>query len=678
MRANPLLMTVMGNPRRGSGLRPKRIKRYCTLCGEWAKAKGPYRRPKVGPKKGSLLCDLCYRGWRSGRRMGEAWAQNGRRYQANPFILVDSRTLKIIRSWKGSMTDRRPWEMAQEAARRLNRNVFVVAHPYVPQGFKAGVEVSPLFFAGGPFQVVFPDGGSRQATWSDLPPRSNPSLGASLVGGLTGALVTHALSNPQVNPLTGNERNRVYTEAKNSHILGCRAADRKDRQELDRFMAKLGGMADAAEAMGDHRLYIEISLLAGDLHEAGAQAGMWATFKHGHRELPKQSLPDEEPTGRGSFRRLNPRGPSEPDEHAANELELYINNDSALYHQRFVPIVKNLMKRRAAGTYDHEKAAKLFLYLADDGARKYYREFGGSFKFDLATRWAVAKSLRDSFETEADLGNYDKMTWGVSNNPIARKDRAVLVSSDNLYPWQPESQNHQRHLELLRRGFEWATSFYSRDGRQVHEYAKRGAGQYNPLTSDESAEVLRQARSELRYGSSFSPGFTRSQSAGQAMGMAKIARKYGPKRARRAASKIADRAHRVAGTPFSNPGPRSGGRRSTIPIERFAKMVRAQRDPAIWKDFVAKCKAYHKWSHGTWPKKVTIERIRKPGVQGLWITFDMGREPEKTYIMPRGTKRKGAWKHPWERMPQLRGDAEAGLILTKLGGGNRLTDFLHG
>ena len=122
----------------------------------------------------------------------------------------------------------------------------------------------------------------------------------------------------------------------------------------------------------------------------------------------------------------------------------------------------------------------------------------------------------------------------------------------------------------------------------------------------------------------------------------------------------------------------SGARKVTMPIEKFAKLVKAQNDPALWRDFVAKCKAYHKWSHGTWPKKATIEAIQKPGMKGMWISFDMGREPEKTYVMPKGTKRKGAWKHPWERMPQLRGDAEAGFILTKLGKGNRLTDFLHG
>lgn len=438
-------------------------------------------------------------------------ANPGRRYQANPFVLVDSRTLKIIRNWKGSMTDRRPWQWAQEAARRLNRDIFVVAHPYVPQGFKAGVEVSKMFFAGGPWQVVSPDGRARQGDWSDLP-RANPSFGASMIGSMAGGLLANALSNPASGPM---------------------------------------------------------------------------------------------------------------DETAARELELYIENDADLYRQQFVPIVKNLMQRRMRGTYDPVKAIRLFMYLMDNGARKYVREFGTHGQkidsmFNRATRLEVARRFRDSFETEAELGNYDRMTFGVSNNPG------------------------------------------------------------NPLTSRESAQILREARSELRYGAGFRPGFTRSESAGQAMGRAKVVRKYGPRRAGRAAMRIADRAQRVAGTPFSNPGPNSSRRKVTMSIEKFAKIIRKKNDRKLWNDFVKKVKGYHAWSHGTWPTKVTIEIVKKAGVSGIWIAYDMGKEPEKTYIMPKGTKRKGAWKHPWTRMPSLKGDPEAGIILTKMVPGNKITDFLHG
>jgi hypothetical protein len=51
---------------------------YCRMCGKDKPHEGPFRRPKVGPMKGKLICDLCYRGWRSGRRGGARWAQNSR------------------------------------------------------------------------------------------------------------------------------------------------------------------------------------------------------------------------------------------------------------------------------------------------------------------------------------------------------------------------------------------------------------------------------------------------------------------------------------------------------------------------------------------------------------------------------------------------------------------------
>jgi len=128
----------------------------------------------------------------------------------------------------------------------------------------------------------------------------------------------------------------------------------------------------------------------------------------------------------------------------------------------------------------------------------------------------------------------------------------------------------------------------------------------------------------------------------------------------------------------TKPNPGRSLRKTTMPIAQFAQLVKKQNDPALWRDFVAKCRAYHKWSHGTWPTRVAVERINKPGMKGMWITFAMGRQPESTYVMPSGTKRKGAWKHKWDRMPQMRGDPQAGFILTKLGAGNKLSDFLHG
>jgi hypothetical protein len=385
----------------------------------------------------------------------------GRRYQENPFVLVDSGTLKIIRSWKGSMTDRKPWLWAQEAARRLNRDVFVVAHPYVPHGFKAGVEVSKMFFAGGPWQVVDPEGGTRQGDWGDLSPRRNPSFGASMVGSVAGGLIANALSNPPI-------------------------------------------------------------------------SNTWDTM----RPRPRMAV----------------------------------------------------------------------------------LEFAG-IPYDQASR-------------------------------LARR------------PWHTLPPSIQ---EMVGRG--WQENGRSRSRRAPDDPIDRAIGAAWPKLCHgvqvpimDIPRIFRDVKLEMAGGADLETAIR------SVAGRYRVNRN--PGRGRRQTRRAA---------PRNNPGRNAmPTKKVTMSIEKFAKLIRARNDPKLWNDFVNKAKGYHKWSHGTWPTKVTVEVIRKPGVSGIWMTYDMGKEPEKTYIMPRGTKRKGAWKHPWERMPSLKGDPEAGIIMTKMTNGNRLTDFLHG
>lgn len=86
------------------------------------------------------------------------------------------------------------------------------------------------------------------------------------------------------------------------------------------------------------------------------------------------------------------------------ELQLFIENDSELYHQREVPIQKNLEKKMKKGVYDSEKAEKLYYYEVDAGAKKYQKEFGGN--FSTADKRSVARSLKRNFEHEAKSGNF--------------------------------------------------------------------------------------------------------------------------------------------------------------------------------------------------------------------------------------------------------------------------------
>ena len=56
-------------------------------------------------------------------------------------------------------------------------------------------------------------------------------------------------------------------------------------------------------------------------------------------------------------------------------LELSLENDSQLYRQHFLPIIKNIQRKIKSGRYDHRLAPKLWLYYIENGAKKYAEEF---------------------------------------------------------------------------------------------------------------------------------------------------------------------------------------------------------------------------------------------------------------------------------------------------------------
>ena len=88
------------------------------------------------------------------------------------------------------------------------------------------------------------------------------------------------------------------------------------------------------------------------------------------------------------------------DSDAVNELDSFIMNNEELYRRRFMPIITNLKRKIAKKVYDHDKAQKLWMYLVDDAAREYVKEFGSqgqdvSDMFPKETRLQVAKVIAD-------------------------------------------------------------------------------------------------------------------------------------------------------------------------------------------------------------------------------------------------------------------------------------------
>ena len=87
----------------------------------------------------------------------------------------------------------------------------------------------------------------------------------------------------------------------------------------------------------------------------------------------------------------------QPDLIAARELALFAENDGGLYQRRALPIIANLARKIAAGTFDGAKAVTLWGYLADDAAKEYVRQFSPMTPFDKATRRAAAILLGDGY-----------------------------------------------------------------------------------------------------------------------------------------------------------------------------------------------------------------------------------------------------------------------------------------
>jgi len=95
------------------------------------------------------------------------------------------------------------------------------------------------------------------------------------------------------------------------------------------------------------------------------------------------------------------------DSHAVRELELYADNDHDLYRQKEA-FHSNVVKKMAAGKYDHAQAPQLWSYYADRVAAKYTKEFGGN--FDKPTRQALAHEMANDFhdEVKQNPDDYEK------------------------------------------------------------------------------------------------------------------------------------------------------------------------------------------------------------------------------------------------------------------------------
>jgi len=98
------------------------------------------------------------------------------------------------------------------------------------------------------------------------------------------------------------------------------------------------------------------------------------------------------------------------DKDMSRELELHSGNDEGAYRHRSA-VEKNLSKKFKKGTYDHDKAKKLWQMHADRVAQSYHKQHMDSKtpwhkQINTATRKHAAATMADDWHSEMKAGNF--------------------------------------------------------------------------------------------------------------------------------------------------------------------------------------------------------------------------------------------------------------------------------
>jgi len=91
------------------------------------------------------------------------------------------------------------------------------------------------------------------------------------------------------------------------------------------------------------------------------------------------------------------------DREVAEELELYIINDSGMYRQMAQPLILNYARKKVNRTYDGNLAIKGFINLVETGVKKYRRDFGSDSlggPINRATKELTGKHLLRYYQEE--------------------------------------------------------------------------------------------------------------------------------------------------------------------------------------------------------------------------------------------------------------------------------------
>lgn len=125
-------------------------------------------------------------------------------------------------------------------------------------------------------------------------------------------------------------------------------------------------------------------------------------------------------------------------EQEKRELDLYAYNTSELYGQH-QSIIANLKRRIEKGTYDPALAPKLWGYWVEAAAKRYAKEFGGSWHamFDKPTRDALAREIAVDEHRKIVDGEYGPVN--VAGAMRVHEEAGRYVPKYSPLKWRKES-----------------------------------------------------------------------------------------------------------------------------------------------------------------------------------------------------------------------------------------------
>lgn len=185
-----------------------------------------------------------------------------------------------------------------------------------------------------------------------------------------------------------------------------------------------------------------------------------------------------------------------PDMDAARELSLWATSTAAFYDHAAKPAALNLARKIAAGTYDADKAPKLWEYAADKAAEMYAREFAAPIEagdwnhsvFNAATRRAAAVMLAESYdELVSDMADdlkaekANRQRWTIAAIREANAAAGFYFFSpdtlrfwgDKVGNWSPRFEGPRVFIERVKRPSKEGEAFKIGERRE-----------FNPDTGD--------------------------------------------------------------------------------------------------------------------------------------------------------------------------------------------------